>query len=121
MDSPSRKRLFVFGWAAVAVGLVVGFIPTSKGPVSCGSAFNPSDEPLSRDFASTLSGSLGITDYIGDCADALQMWRLVAIVVLLIGIALLAVDLIEGRSAFKAAERVKQSDQGGAGLGVNDG
>lgn len=110
MDSPFRKRLFLFGWGMISVGLVVGFIPTSKGPVSCGSAFNASDEPLSRDFASTLVGSTGLTDYAGDCADALQMWRLVAIVAILIGIALLGADLIESRAAANSSERAQPSD-----------
>lgn len=106
MDS-LHKRIFVSGWALIAVGLVVGFFPVSKSPVSCGSAFNASDEPMSRDFASTLVGSTGLTDYVGECADALQMWRLVAIVAILIGIALLAMDLIEDRAA---AKRSKPSD-----------
>lgn len=103
MDSSLRKRIGALGGALAVAGLVLGFIPVSKGPVSCGSAFNGSNDAAARDFANTLSGSLGLTDYAGACSDALQMWRLAAIVLMLIGLAVMAALLIERKPREKVS------------------
>lgn len=83
-----RKRLIWLGLLVAALGLGLGALPVSQGPVSCGSAFFGGGDAMARDFASRMEGWPGpMTDYAAACADTLQPWRLVAIVLIALGLA----------------------------------
>lgn len=91
MDRETRMRFVWLGLAVALVGAVLGFFPVSKAGVGCGSAFGGGGEALAKDFASTLAGSAGITRYAEACADNLQVFRVLAIVLIIIGLAVAAI------------------------------
>lgn len=92
MDDSIRKRLTWLGLVISAIGLGLGFMPVSTGPVSCGSAFGGGGNALARDFASRMEGWPGEpSNFAALCADTLQPWRLVAIVLIALGLALAVV------------------------------
>jgi hypothetical protein len=84
-------RFVWLGLALALVGAVLGFFPVSKSGVGCGSAFGGGGEAMAKDFASTLTGSAGLTHYVEACADNLQIFRVLAIVLIIIGLAVAAV------------------------------
>lgn len=71
----------------ILAGLVVGFAPINSGLVSCGSAFIGTNDAQVSDLSSTLGGSTGLTDHMGDCASKRGMLRIPAIALLVLGAA----------------------------------
>lgn len=91
MDRETRMRFVWLGLVVAGVGAVLGFFPVSKSGVGCGSAFGGGGEAMAKDFASTLAGSSGLTNYADACSDNLQVFRVLAIVLIIIGLAIAAV------------------------------
>lgn len=91
MNTQTRRLIAAIAGVVALVGLLLGYFPVSKGGVSCGSAFGGGGDALSTDLASTLGGSAGVTHYADACADNLQVWRVIAIAVLIIGLGVAAI------------------------------
>ncbi len=91
MNTQTRRLIAAVGGVVALVGLLLGYFPVSKGGVSCGSAFGGGGDAASTDLAGMLAGSTGLTNYADACADNLQVWRVVAIAVLIIGLGVAAI------------------------------
>lgn len=108
MDRETRMRFVWLGLAIALIGGVLGFFPVSKSGVGCGSAFRRGGEAMAKDFASTLSGSAGITNYSAACGDSLQVFRVLAIVLIIIGLAVAAVMNPPRETPVEDAEQTDQ-------------
>ena len=76
------------GWAGLAVlvvGLLIGFLPTSAGGVSCGSAFVASTAAREADFADALAGGDAIADRVNTCQDRRGLLRIPAAAFIVVG------------------------------------
>lgn len=91
-----RKRITWLGLVIAALGLGLGFLPMSSSGVSCGSAFAGGGDALGEDYFNATYRGL-TTDFSGACSDTLQTWRIVAIALIVLGLAI-AVVLITRKS-----------------------
>jgi hypothetical protein len=76
------------GWAGLAVlvvGLLIGFLPTSTGGASCGSAFVASTAAREADFADALAGGDAIADRVNTCEDRRALLRIPAVALIAVG------------------------------------
>lgn len=79
-----KRGLVAAGIALAVLGVIVGFLPQSVKTVNCGSLFAADERSAYvSDLGSTLTGSYGVTDRVGECADKRQ--AMILPVVLLIG------------------------------------
>lgn len=71
------------GLAALVVGLVVGFLPTAAGGVSCGSAFVATTAARETDYLDALQGTT--TTRGSTCEDRRALLRIPAVALILVG------------------------------------
>lgn len=85
-----RKNLAIAGGITTGVGLIIGLFPLTYEGVKCGRAFFGTGDANVADFAATLSGSvIPIGDYANGCEAVRHSVLLPAVVVLVVGLALL--------------------------------
>ncbi|MEP9384534.1 hypothetical protein [Nocardioides sp. KR10-350] len=85
----------LFGLVFVVAGLVLGYVPVHVSGVSCGSAFNPSDDAAYvRDLTHAMAGMGVSTDVTDACDSARSNWNMVAILLLVLGGLVLVVGAV---------------------------
>lgn len=113
----SRTAATVLAWvgaALFAVGLLVGFIPTSAGGASCGSAFIATDDAFGADLYGSMTG--GSVDHQVLCSDRRSLLRVPAIGLILVGGGLGAAGwAVSSRLAHEARQTVPPSRPGQLG------
>lgn len=109
-----RTRLMAWiGAAILAVGLLVGFMPTSAIGVNCGSVFVASRDAAVADFSDTLLGSQPRTGMLGGvsaaCDDKRGDRRTLVTVILAVGAMALIAAYVLSEQARRGAARSPQT------------